>query len=75
MAECELLVECPFFNDKLKNMPSASDMMKKTYCKWNYIKCARYKIAMEMGKKAVPGNMFPGDTLRANEMLIQYDIK
>jgi hypothetical protein len=29
MADCEWLEICPFFNDKLKNMPAASDTMKK----------------------------------------------
>lgn len=75
MQDCELLVECLFFNDKLKNMPKASDIMKKMYCKWHYTKCARYKIAMAMGKKAVPTDMFPGDSLRASDMLIQCDKK
>jgi len=75
MTNCELLAECPFFNDKLKNMPTASDMMKKMYCKWHYTKCARFKVAITLGKKAVPADMFPGDTLRASEILIHYDIK
>ncbi len=75
MPDCELLAECLFFNDKLKNMPTASDMMKKMYCKWHYTKCARYKIAINLGKQAVPKDLFPGDTLRASELLIQYDIK
>jgi len=75
MSECELLADCLFFNDKLKNMPTASDMMKKMYCKWHYSKCARYKVATTLGRKAVPADMFPGDTLRATEMLIQHDKK
>ncbi len=49
--------------------------MKKIYCKWHYSNCARYKIAITMGKHAIPLDMFPGDKLRANEMLIQYEMK
>ena len=75
MQDCELLIECLFFNDKLKNMPAASDIMKKMYCKWHYTTCARYKIAMALGKSAVPTDLFPGDTLRANELLIQFEMK
>ena len=75
MTDCEFLKKCMFFNDKLKNMPTASGMMKKMYCKWNHAKCARYRIAIALGKSAVPDDMFPGDQLRANEMLLQYDIK
>jgi hypothetical protein len=49
--------------------------MKKTYCYWHYNKCARYKIAITLGKSAIPMDMFPGDSRRADEMLIQYEIK
>jgi hypothetical protein len=73
--DCELLEGCLFFNDKLKNLPKASDMMKKMYCKWHYAKCARYKIAIAMGKSAVPKDLFPGDHNRSSEILIQYDMK
>ncbi|UCD66530.1 MAG: hypothetical protein JSW69_02605 [Deltaproteobacteria bacterium] len=75
MTYCEFISECMFFNDKLKNMPTASDMMKKMYCQWHYTKCARYKIATTLGKRAVPADMFPGDSRRADDMLIHYDIK
>jgi len=75
MADCEFLENCLFFNDKLKNMPTASGMMKNMYCKWHHAKCSRYRIAIALGKSGVPDDMFPGDQLRANEMLLQYDIK
>lgn len=75
MPECEFLNECLFFNDKLKKMPAAADVMKKMYCLWHFTTCARYKVAMTLGKSAVPLDMFPGDKLRASEMLIQHDLK
>ncbi len=73
MADCEFLTLCPFFNDKMKNMPSAADMMKKLYCKWNYSHCARYMMAVVLGKRKVPPDMFPGDTARAKIILTQYN--
>ena len=75
MSDCELLKGCLFFDDKLKNMLKASDMMKKMYCKWLYTKYARYKIAIAMGRNAVPKDLFPGDHKRSSEILIQYDMK
>ena len=75
MTDCEFLTKCLFFNDKLENMPKASDMMKNMYCRWNYTKCARYMVAITLGKSAVPGDMYPADQRRANEMLLHYDIK
>jgi len=70
MTDCEYLEKCPFFNDKLEKMPKASDMMKKIYCRWDYTRCARYSIAITMGKSKVPDDLFPGDNHRANEMLL-----
>ena len=75
MADCEFLEKCLFFNDKLENMPKATDMMKKMYCKWHYTKCARYKIAITMGRSAIPDDMFPGDDRQATELLLHYDMK
>lgn len=75
MQNCEFLLKCLFFNDKLKDMPKASGMMKKMYCKWHYTKCARFKIAKVLGAKAIPADLYPGDTLRANELLNEKDRK
>jgi hypothetical protein len=72
MADCELLKICPFFNDQLKNMPAASNMMKKLYCRWIFAKCARFKVAIVLGKEKVPPDLFPGDSRRVDEILIQH---
>ena len=72
MGNCELLTKCPFFNDQLKNMPNASDTMKKIYCRWNFVKCARYRVATVLGRKEVPLDLFPGDSHRVDEILIQH---
>lgn len=75
MADCELLEKCLFFNDKLKNMPAASDTLKNIYCRWNFIKCARYKVAGVVGREKVPADLFPGDFRKATAFLMQYDKK
>ena len=75
MSGCELLAKCLFFNDQLKNMPAASDTMKKLYCRWNFTKCARYRVAIVLGRKKIPPDLFPRDSHRANEILIQHDKK
>ena len=75
MAHCELIEICPFFNDQLKNMPAASDTMKKIYCRWNFLKCGRYKVAIVLGRKKIPSDLFPGDSRRADEILIQHNKK
>ena len=72
MGNCELLTKCPFFNDQLGNMPTASETMKKIYCRWNFAKCARYRVATVLGKKEVPPDLFPGDSHKADNLLIQH---
>lgn len=59
MADCECLQGCPFFNDKMGNMPVMADMMKKKYCKGENTKCARYMIFKALGKSKVPADLFP----------------
>lgn len=75
MAHCELIEICPFFLAKLKNMPTAADSLKKIYCRWNYAKCARYKVAITLGREKVPEDLFPGDTRKAQDILIQHSKK
>ena len=75
MDDCVYLKKCLFFNDKLKNMPKASESLKNMYCKWHHVKCARYKIATTLGANAIPENLFPGDTKQAAEILIRNEKK
>ena len=75
MADCEMLVKCPFFKDQLNNMPAASNMIKKLYCRWIFNKCARHKVAIALGKEKVPSDLFPRDTRRANDILIKENKK
>lgn len=59
MADCECLSGCRFFNDKMANMPSISEMFKKSYCKGDNSKCARYVVFKALGRPKVPENLFP----------------
>ena len=70
MADCECLEGCPFFNDRMQNMPGLSGIYKKNYCKGDYQKCARYMVFKSLGKAAVPLDMFPNQKEEA-ESLIQ----
>lgn len=59
MADCPNLAGCPFFNDKMANMPATAESYKNRYCKDDYVNCARYKVCMALGKEKVPGTLFP----------------
>ena len=69
MADCECIPGCPFFNDKMDNMPALASMYKKNYCQKDFEKCARYIVFKKLGKPAVPLNLFPNMYDRAMEIV------
>jgi hypothetical protein len=67
MGKCERLEKCPFFNDKLANMPKTAELIKKNNCLSDPQKCARY-IVFKAGLN-VPQDLFPYDLERAEKIL------
>ena len=69
MSDCPVLNTCPFFADKLKNMPKTADLLKDRYCKSRHTVCARWVVREAAGPEKVPEDMFPHQADRANELL------
>lgn len=69
MPDCELLSGCIFFNDRMANMPSTSNVFKMMYCNDNFEGCARYTVRKEAGKENVPEDLFPNQIEKAREIL------
>lgn len=69
MAECEKLEGCPFFHDKMRNMPAMADIIKKRYCLGSNAECARYKVFRTLGPGTVPDDLFPGDQEYAERLI------
>ncbi|MBN2722570.1 MAG: hypothetical protein JXR95_00705 [Deltaproteobacteria bacterium] len=67
--DCKCLPGCPFFNDKMANMPAMANIMKKKYCQGNFESCARYMIFSVKGKPAVPSDLFPNEVEKAKKIL------
>ncbi len=67
--DCLCLEKCPFFNDRMKNMPSMSEVLKQQFCKGDQSACARYMVFEALGREAVPPNLFPDETDRARAIL------
>ncbi len=59
MADCQCLPKCPFFNDRMKNMPSMANVYKKNYCRGNNSECARFMVFSALGREKVPLTLFP----------------
>jgi hypothetical protein len=70
MTECQWLSTCPFFNDKMKGMPSTAELAKGRYCRDAFGECARYMVRTARGKDYVPADMFPDQRERANELIV-----
>lgn len=69
MSECQCLPKCIFFNDKMADMPSMADSMKKRYCLGDNTHCARYMVFVAKGRDNVPADLFPNNDVRAQKIL------
>lgn len=68
MPDCELIPNCLFFNDKMANMPSTASMMKRKYCRGNFLACARFIVFEAVGKEGVPADLGPNETEKARQL-------
>ncbi len=69
VAECELLPTCPFFNDKMANMPISKEYIKKNYCRQNNMMCARYMVYKAHGREKVPPTLYPSEINKAIRLI------
>lgn len=66
---CERIEKCPFFNDQMSNMPATAALYKERYCKGDNERCARYHLLTNVGPESVPGDLFPNQWERAEEIV------
>ncbi len=71
MADCDCLAGCPFFNDRMENMPTIAGLLKKEYCQKDFMNCARHLVKEALGKDKVPSNLFPNQSDRARILITQ----
>ncbi|MBN2755314.1 MAG: hypothetical protein JXR81_10715 [Candidatus Goldbacteria bacterium] len=71
MADCECLEKCPFFNDKMVNLPATAEIYKKKFCRGDFEGCARYIIFKKLGKEKVPADLLPNQADRAQVIIAQ----
>lgn len=69
MSDCECIEGCPFFNDKIDDMPTLASMYKNKYCKGFFDDCARHIIFEKLGKNFVPVDLFPNEQDKATKVL------
>lgn len=69
MCTCPVLDQCPFFKNKLTNMPPNSEVHKINYCINDSFKCARLLAARILGTNSIPQNLLPNEMLKIEELI------
>jgi hypothetical protein len=69
---CPVLSACPFFADRITNMPSTAELLKRRYCWADYERCARWAVRQKLGKETVPRDLFPHETARAEAIFARH---
>ena len=69
MATCPCVSGCPFFNDKMANMPQAAEQLKKRFCQGDNSACARFMVFSALGKGRVPADLTPRQQDRAQAII------
>ncbi len=69
MGECEFMEKCPFYNDKLGNVPEKVEELKVHYCRNNNLHCARYMVVNALGKDRMPVELYPHEKERAYTLI------
>ena len=68
MAVCEMTERCPFFNDRMANMPTIAHFYKGKYCRGTFQECARFQVSKAKGG-VVPIDLFPNQLDRIAELV------
>ena len=73
MAECEFINNCPFFEGKLARKEVEIDKLKDEYCRSNSLHCARYIVAIALGKESMPPDLYPHEKEVAYRLLAESE--
>nr|WP_321454167.1 hypothetical protein [uncultured Carboxylicivirga sp.] len=74
MPVCEKVERCPFFNEKMSNMPATAAGYKRKYCLGNNEQCARHIVLQKLGGDKVPLNLYPNQVDKAEKLIKEQTI-
>ncbi|MHB1340539.1 MAG: hypothetical protein ACYC77_02820 [Coriobacteriia bacterium] len=69
MSGCKHLGYCYLTSDEAGFSPDFARAIRTTYCRGDYIACARYQMAEALGTDVVPGDLFPAELDRVRAAL------
>ena len=70
--KCEKLEGCPFFNEKMKNMPATAAGYKRKFCLGDNSACARFIVSEKLGPIEELKSLFPNQHDRVKQILDKY---
>lgn len=60
METCKYLRDCEFFNNpNTQQFQVLADQLKADYCQGRFADCARFQVAIRLGRDQVPATMLP----------------
>nr|WP_321406768.1 hypothetical protein [uncultured Carboxylicivirga sp.] len=74
MAVCEKVENCPFFNEKMANMPATAAGYKRKFCLGSNESCARYMVLKSLGGSMVPMDLFPNQIEKAERLILEQTV-
>ncbi|MDD3620535.1 MAG: hypothetical protein PHX57_14195 [Desulfobulbaceae bacterium] len=69
MPDCELIHQCIFFNNKMRNYPAIAELLKRKFCKGTFTTCARYMVYKVKGRASVPTDLFPPEIEKVEKII------
>ena len=70
---CEKLSTCPFYNEKMPIDKGLGAVYRQKYCETDNSVCARFMVVTVLGPQAVPLDLYPNMTSRAEQILANSD--
>lgn len=71
MAECKYVPQCPFYHNRMEEIPGTGERIRDQYCRNQPEDCARYKLYELVDHRSVPYNLFPHQRSRVPAILLE----
>jgi len=69
--KCEFSNECRFCEENISMMPLTVGVYKRMFCDLDFVKCARYMVAANLGYELVPNDLYPTHDIRAMKIIAE----
>src|SRR6185369_8991963 len=71
--KCEFSSKCRFCEEYISKMPLTVGVYKGMYCNHDFVKCARYMVASDLGYELVPHELYPTHDIQARKIIAENE--